>query len=163
MKTLIAAAVTTLLLATASHAETLKFPSDKPIATITIPDAWGPTETESGIEATSPDAAVYISIDIADAKTSDKVIDDAIEFLQKNGVKIDGSTQKQKDQKVNGMDMTNFNWSGTDAEGPVDVSLGLIAPTADKLLVITYWGSKGKQEAHGDELAGIITSLKPTK
>ncbi|MBL0373325.1 histidine kinase [Rhizobium sp. KVB221] len=161
MKTLIAAAVMVATFAAAACAETLNFPSEAPIASITIPDNWGPTETESGIEATSDDKAIYISIDIADAKTSDKVIDDAIAFLEKNGVKIDGSTQKQSDQKLNGMDMTNFDWTGTDSEGDVNIGLSILSPKAGKLLVITYWGSKGTQEKHAQVLGEIITSLKP--
>jgi hypothetical protein len=162
MKTLLAAALMALSFSTTSHAETMNFPSDAPIATIDIPDSWKPTETESGIEATSDDQAIYFSIDVADAKTSDKVIEDAIAFLEKNGVKIDGSTQKQSDEKINGMDMSNFDWNGTDNDGDVNVGLSVLSPKPGKLLVITYWGSKGTQEKHGPELASIITSLKPS-
>ena len=85
---------------------------------------------------------------------------DAIAFLQKNGVKIDGSTQKKSDEQINGMDMTNFDWTGKDDDGDVNVGLSLLSPKAGKLLVITYWGSQGTQEAHGAELQGIISSLK---
>jgi hypothetical protein len=161
LKKLILAAALAALLPAVSHAATLEFPSDAPIASITIPDSWGPKETETGIDATSDDSAIYLSIDVADAKTSDKVIDDAVAFLEKNGVKIDGSTQKQSDEKVNGMDMTNFDWNGTDDDGAVNVGLSVLSPSADKLLVITYWGSKGTQEKHGPELQSIIDSLKP--
>jgi opacity protein-like surface antigen len=163
MKTLLAAALLAVSFSSAAFAETLNFPSDAPIATITIPDSWKPTETESGIEATSDDQAIYLSIDIADAKTSDKVIDDAVAFLEKNGVKIDGSTQKQSDEKINGMDMSNFDWTGTDSEGDVNIGLSVLSPKPGKLLVITYWGSKGTQEKHGAELGSIIQSLKPAE
>lgn len=161
MKSVFASLLLATLMASGAHAASLQFPSDGPIAGITIPDSWNPTETDSGIEATSDDSAIYLSIDIADAKTSDKVIDDAIAFLEKNGVKIDGATQKQSDEKINGMDMTNFDWDGTDSDGPVNIGLSLLSPSAGKLLVITYWGTKGEQEKHGAELQSIITSLKP--
>jgi hypothetical protein len=161
MKSLVAAALLILSSSAMSEAATLKFPSEAPIASITIPDSWGPKETETGVDATSDDSAIYISVDIADAKTSDKVIDDAVTFLQKNGVKIDGSTQKQSDEKINGMDMTNFDWTGTDSDGDVDVSLSLLSPRADKLLVITYWGSKDTEKKHANELQAIANSLKP--
>lgn len=161
MKTMIAAALLATLFATAAQAQVMSFPSDAPIASITIPDSWGPTETESGIEATSSDSAIYISIDVADAKTSDKVIDDAVAFLEKNGVTIDGATQKQSDETINGMDMSNFDWTGTDSDGAVNIGLSVLSPKPGKLLVITYWGSKGTQEKHGPELMAIITSLKP--
>lgn len=160
MKFLLAGAVIAALLPGIAQAKTLQFPGDAPIAEIAIPDSWNPEETDTGIQATSEDSAIYLSIDVADEKTTDKVIDDAIAFLQKNGVKIDGSTQKKSDEQINGMDMTNFDWTGKDDDGDVNVGLSLLSPKAGKLLVITYWGSQGTQEAHASELQGIISSLK---
>lgn len=161
MKLLAAAGLLVLSSSALSQAATLKFPSEAPIASITIPDSWGPKETETGVDATSDDSAIYISVDIADEKTSDKVIDDAIAFLEKNGVKIDGSTQKRSDEKINGMDMTNFDWTGTDSEGAVDVSLSLLSPKPGKLLVVTYWGAKDTEQKHAQELQAIANSMKP--
>jgi hypothetical protein len=161
MKPLFATIAISLMLSGVAHCETLMFPSEAPIARITIPDSWSPAETETGVEATSDDSAIYLSVDVADEKTSDKVIDDAIAFLQQNGVKIDGTTQKRSDEKINGMDMANFGWTGTDSDGPVDVSLSLLSPTPGKLLVITYWGSKATQEKHARELLDIAHSIQP--
>ena len=143
MKFLLAGAVIAALLPGIAQAKTLQFPGDAPIAEIAIPDSWNPEETDTGIQATSEDSAIYLSIDVADEKTTDKVIDDAIAFLEKNGVKIDGSTQKKSDEQINGMDMTNFDWTGKDDDGDVNVGLSLLSPKAGKLLVITYWGSQG--------------------
>jgi hypothetical protein len=161
MKTIIVGAFLAALMPGLSQAKTLAFPSDAPVAQIAIPDSWGPEETETGIQATSDDAAIYLSIDIAEEESIDKVIDDAIAFLAKNGVKVDGSTQKKSDEAINGMDMANFDWTGTDNDGAVNIGLSLVSPKPSKLLVITYWGSKGTQEAHASELQAIITSLKP--
>ncbi|MBB4952619.1 hypothetical protein H4S14_000661 [Agrobacterium vitis] len=161
MKLILAAAVIAAFLPSVSFADTLLFPSDAPVAQITIPADWEPKETESGIDATSADEAIYLAVDVATARTSDKVIDEAIAFLEKNGVKIDGSTQKQTDEVINGMDMTNFDWTGTDDDGAVNVSLSVVSPKPGKLLIITYWGTKGKQERHFSELQEIIGSLKP--
>ncbi|WP_170975769.1 histidine kinase [Rhizobium sp. FY34] len=141
--------------------KTVVFPSDAPVASIAIPESWSPEETETGIEATSDDGAIYLSIDVADERTSDKVIDDAVAFLQGNGVNIDGSTQKQSEDEINGMKMANFDWSGTDKDGPVSVGLSVVSPKPGKLLVITYWGTKGEQEKHGPALLAIINSLHP--
>ena len=95
MKKTIAAAVIAAFLPAVSYAATLNFPSEAPIASITIPDTWGPKETETGIDATSDDEAIYISIDVADSETSDKVVEDAIAFLEKNGVKIDSRRRRK--------------------------------------------------------------------
>lgn len=161
MKKIILAATAMMLLPSVTLAETLKFPSDKPVAQITIPDGWGPEETETGIQATSDDSAIYLSIDVADEESTDKVIDDAIDFLGTNGVTIDVSTQKESEDTFNGMKMSNFDWSGTDKDGPASIGLSLVSPKPGKLLVITYWGTKGEQEKHGKELMAIINSLKP--
>lgn len=162
-KLLAAAAFAAMMLPSSSFAGTLLFPSDKPVAEITIPDSWQPEETETGIQATSPDSAIYFSIDIANEKTTDKVIDDAVAFLEKNGVKIDFATQKQSDDEVNGMKMANFDWDGKDEDGAVNIGLSLVSPKPDKLLVITYWGTKGEQEKHAEALVKLINSLKPTR
>ncbi|MDE1158946.1 MAG: histidine kinase [Neorhizobium sp.] len=164
MKTLLAAiAFATLFAPAVSFAETLKFPSEAPIAEITIPDDWGPEETDSGIQATSADEAIYLAIDIASAKTSDTVIDDAFQFLKDNGVTVNGSTQKRSEDTVNGLAMLNFDWTGTDKDGPVNVGLSMVPVSTDRMLVVTYWGQKGKQEKHADELLAIIGSLKAIK
>ena len=113
-----AAAVAALLFPAASFAETLAFPSDKPVASITIPDSWNPEETDTGIQATSSDEAIYLAIDVADAADAGKLVDEAIKFLDKNGVKVDESTQKQSEDTINGMKMMNFDWSGKDKDGP---------------------------------------------
>ncbi len=161
MKTLLAAiALATVLIPGVSLAETLAFPSEAPIAEITIPDSWSPEETDGGIQATSADEAIYLAIDIADEKTSDKVIDDAFQFLKDNGVTVNGSTQKRSEDTVNGLAMLNFDWNGTDEEGPVNVGLSMVPVRADRMLVVTYWGQKGQQEKHADELLAIISSLK---
>ena len=51
--------------------------------------------------------------------------------------------------------------AGTDKEGPVNIGVAVLSPSEDKLLLITYWGTKGKQDAHDDELIAISSSLKP--
>lgn len=162
-KFLAAAALAAFLLPSASFAATLLFPSDDPVAQINIPDAWGPEETDYGIQANSDDDAIYLAIDVADDKTTNKVIEDAFKFLENNGVNVDPKTQKQTEDSLNGMKMINFDWDGKDKDGDVSIGVSLVGAKPGKLLVITYWGTKGEQEKHGQELMGIITSLKPAK
>ncbi len=88
------------------------------MASIAFPESWGPEETDTGIQATSDDGAIYISIDVADGEGTDKAIDEVIAFLEKNGVSVDPATQKQSEDTLNGMKMANFDWSGKDKDGP---------------------------------------------
>jgi hypothetical protein len=146
-----------------AHAGTLVFPSDAPIASVTIPDAWGPKETISGIEAKSPDSAIYFSIDVATDKDMDKVIDDAVNFLTENGVTLDTATQRDSgDVEINGMNFGSIEFDGKDADGPVEISLGFASPAEGKMLVVTYWGTKATQDAHSADLGEILKSLKPS-
>ena len=62
---------------------------------------------------------------------------------------------------LNGMKMAHLEWDGKDKDGPVDVELGLLAPSEHKLLVVTYWGSKETQDKHDEAVQGIMHSLKP--
>ena len=161
MKKFLLSAVFAVVLPFAAHAETLKFPSEEPIVQVAIPHSWGPKETETGVDATSPDSAIYLSIDIADDKTMNKTIDDAIDFLVKNGVNIDADSKHEyPDTTVNGMKMGHLAWNGTDKDGPVHVQLGLVQPSEHKMLVITYWGSTDDEGKHEDAVNGIIDSLK---
>ena len=146
-----------------AHAATLVFPSDAPLASVTIPDGWDPKETISGIEAKSPDSAIYFSIDVATDKDMGKVIDEAVKFLTDNGVTIDPTTQSDSgDVEINGMNFGSIEFDGKDADGPVEVSLGFASPAEGKMLVVTYWGTKATQDAHNKDLGEILKSLKPS-
>lgn len=158
-----AAAMAAFMFPAVSFAKTLSFPSDKPVASITIPDSWGPEETDTGIQATSDDEAIYISVDVANAEDAGKAVDEAIKFLDKNGVKVDEASQKQSENAINGMKMTNFEWSGKDNDGDVSIALTVLSPSPDKILLVTYWGTKSEQEKHTQTLIEIISSLKPAK
>jgi hypothetical protein len=162
MKKIIAFALLAFASPLAAHAATLKFPSDKPIASITIPDSWKPEETESGVQGTSADSAVYLSADVANSKSIDKVVTDSIDFLTKNGVSIDQSTQKDTPvTEVNGLQMTTLEWDGKDEDGPVSVGLLFVSTSGDNALVVTYWGSKGDEDKHDAEVKAIVASIKP--
>ena len=163
MKKMILATLFAALASTASHAATLQFPSDAPVASITFPDDWKPEETDTGMQAQSPDNAIYISIDVAAGEGGDKVVSDAIDFLKERGVTIDPASQTEDEFEVNGLKVSNLHWSGKDEDGDASIGLSFTAVSADKVLVLTYWGTKGEQEKHVAELDGILNSLKPAQ
>ena len=147
-----------------AQAETLIFPSEAPIASITFPDSWSPKETETGVDATSDDSAVYLSADIADGKSIEKVTEDAILFLQENDVTIDPATLRETPvEEFNGMNMTSLEWDGKDVDGPVSIVLAFFQTSDAKALVVTYCGTKGDEDKHSDALAGILASLHLSK
>lgn len=162
MKAPITAAFVACLLASGAFAGELRFPSDEPVASITFPDDWtSAKETETGIDATSPDDSIYLAVDVADAKDTDAVVKDAIDYLAGQGVTVDAATAKQDEGTLNGMKVFNVDWDGTDKDGPVSISLAALVVNAEKVLVVTYWGTKGEQEKNGAAMGAILNSLKP--
>jgi hypothetical protein len=160
MKKFALAAAAALLLATTAHAGEITFPSDAPVATITIPDDWGPKETDTGIDATSPDNAIYLSVDVATAQETKETVQAAIKYLGEQGVTVDEKTEKQSENTLNGMPMFGVDWDGTDKDGPVTISLAAVT-VGDKNLVFTYWGTKGDENKDQAAIVAILKSLKP--
>jgi hypothetical protein len=161
MKTIVLAAAAALLMSTAAHAADLSFPSDDPVATITIPDDWGPKETDTGIDATSPDNAVYLSVDVADAKDTAATVQAAVKYLADQGVTVDDKSMKQDQGTLNGMPLFTVDWVGNDKDGPVSIGLAAVTVAADKNLIFTYWGTKGDEDKDSAKITEIMRSLKP--
>lgn len=161
MKNLILAAAAALLLAGTAQAGEISFPSDAPVATMTIPDDWGPKETDTGIDATSPDNAVYLSVDVASAADTDATVKAAIKYLGDQGVTVDDKSAKQENGTLNGLPLFTVSWAGTDKDGAVTIGLAAVTVAADKNLVFTYWGTKGSEDADQAKITDIMRSLKP--
>jgi len=163
MKTALLAALAFVTLASPSFAGELQFPSDAPVATITFPDDWSAQETETGIDASSPDESIYFAVDVAEAKDTNAVVEEAVKYLASQGVTVDTATAKESKGKLNGMDVVNVNWNGTDKDGPVTIGLAALAANAEKVLVATYWGTQGEQDKNAEAMGAIINSLKPVQ
>jgi len=160
MKKLVLAAAA-LLLATTAYAAEMKFPSDAPVASVTFPDTWKPQETDTGIDVTSPDDSIYLAIDATGAKDAATAVKEAVEYFKAKGVSVDDATLQQTQQKLNGMDYATATWGGTDADGPVTISLGVLVLGPDSSLVLSYWGTQGAQDQMRGDIVGIVNSMKP--
>lgn len=164
MKSILFAALLAVALPVSGYAATFNLPSDDaPVASVTIPDSWSPTEIEHGVEAMSEDEAVYIALEVADEKSMDQLIEDIFSFLQENGVTVDPETQGESENEINGMTMSIIEWEGEDESGPVSVGVVMFAPNPDKLVLMTYWGEKGGQDKHSDDFVEILASVKPAE
>lgn len=153
-----------LLLTTGSvHAGEIRFPSDGPVASLTFPDGWGEKETDTGIDATSPDESIYLAIDVSNPKNTNDTVADTVAWLKGLGVTVDPDSAKESKGTLNGMEAVNVDWDGTDKDGPVSISLAAIAVNPEKVLVVTYWGTKGEQEKNAEAMNSIVNSLKPAQ
>ena len=161
MKKLSLALLFALALVAPSFAKTFKIPEEGSFASITIPDDWKSKEIDNGVESQSADDEVYFAVEATDAKGMDKAIEEAVKYLQGQGVTVDDKTLKQSEGKINGMDGVDITWKGKDKEGDAIISLTILAAKKEKMLLITYWASPEGTKKHDKELGAILQSIKP--
>jgi hypothetical protein len=150
------------LLAGSASAKDFKLPNeDFAIASISIPDAWKPSEIDNGVEATSPDGAVYIAADaVGSDKGMNEEIDDTFKMLKEHKVKLDQSSKKENKFKIHDLDADELLFQGTDEDGPTAVSIVFVT-VKDKIVVLTYWVSTEDEKKHLPEVNKIVSSLTP--
>lgn len=162
IKTLFASLVIASIAILSAQAKTVKIPNeDFAIATINIPDSWGPEEVNNGYAGTSPDKAVYLSIvGVGSEKGINAEIDDTFAMLKEHNVELDQKSKKDNKFKVNGLEADEMIFQGKDDDGPAAVSITFIT-VKDKILVLTYWVSTEDEKKHQEEVGTILNSLKP--
>jgi hypothetical protein len=148
------------IFATPALSKVFELPDANPAVTVDLPGKWKPSETDKGVEATSPDGETYIAVETATARGVNQLIDEDIEFLGKAGVSVDRSTQQTKDTTVNGIPVSFLHWKGKDKDGPTAITLGIFGVTDNLLLLLTAWSSAEGDKANGDALDGILSSIK---
>jgi hypothetical protein len=145
-------------------AGTFPVPAENPIATVSIPDSWGPNAYEGGVEGTSADGKLYVafeSIDAADVKTA---TEEGLKYFIKQGVTLNKDSLKTKDIKINNLPAFDLAFTGTDKDGPANISLTLVQTNATgKFLLLYYWGSSEGEKANLTELKAISDSIQATK
>lgn len=151
---------TSLLLA---RAETFEIPTKKPAATVTFPDDWKIRESDNGVDGTSADQLLYIAIGFVEAGSTGKFLESALNFLKLNGVEVDNESARQQDMALNGMEVVDVQWKGTDSGGPCEVTLDLIGLSDAEGLMILYWAPPGADSNYAEELKGIFESIRPLK
>ena len=163
MKKLSFALLLALALLTPSYGKTFKLPAEESIASITIPDDWKSKEIDDGVEAQSADDEVYFYVEATDAKGVEKSIEEAVKYLQGQGVTVDDKTMKQSDGKINGMEVMEVDWKGKDKDGATEISLSIVVVTKDKGLLVVYWASPEGTKKHMKTLGEIANSIKAIK
>ena len=156
------AAILLLSLAGISHAKTLKLPEDKPAVQVAVPDSYKPEESDNGYTCESKDEAVTMYFETTPMKGMDALIDENVDYLVKQGVKIDSDSKKTKDFEANGMKVGSITWDGKQkGYGDETVTMYFIKLDADTMFIITYWVTKKGEQAHADEISKIFDSIKP--
>jgi len=141
-------------------AGTFKLPDEKAYCSVTIPDSWKPETYDNGVEALSEDEQVYLAIESTNTGNVEKSMQEAFDYLKKKGVVVDAETAKQKEGKINGMDVVDLSWDGKDEDGACKVSLTVFSITDDKGLLIIYWASPEGETKNQETITKIAQGIK---
>jgi hypothetical protein len=161
MKNALIALVLSALLASPGLAATFNIPDTSPLATVTVPDKdWKATKIERGIELETEDDEVYLSIEAVELKDLKQIVAQAMVVLQRGGVTIDPSTEKQVSGKLLGHQYNDIGWKGKDKDGDVMIHLGVLTVNAGNAIMFTYWASPDGDKEYDPVIRKIIESLK---
>ncbi|SFJ06137.1 hypothetical protein SAMN05216304_104298 [Bosea sp. OK403] len=78
-----------------AEAKTYSIPDPNPVAVITLPDDWESSEIDKGVQSTSDDETVYVSVEVTELKDAAQAIADAVKWLKSKDVVIDQASQEQ--------------------------------------------------------------------
>ena len=151
------------VLAGQAQARSFKLGDDGPVASIDIPDSWGPSEIDDGVEATSPDKETYVAAEIVDGEDLDAAAEAEGKFFKKQKVALKADSLKKENVTLGALSGIDYQWDATDEDGPTHVSMTLLKISDKKLMMLTYWGSPAGAKSNGKDLDAIAKSLKPTK
>jgi hypothetical protein len=150
-----------MLVAAPALAEDHKIPGDNPSAIVTVPDeGWSVTPIDTGIEISSDDDEVYMAVQGVPLKDLVDLVGQTIAYLQRAGVTVDKSTEKETKGTINGMDMSDIGWSGKDKDGDVIIHLLMIAVSNTQAVMFTYWASPTGDKEHDEAITKMVRSIK---
>jgi len=137
-------------------------PEKSPVVGFSFPAKWEAEKYDGGVEATSEDGEVYIAIENIKKEEVAASMDEAIKYLKGKGVKAKEESLKTTEGKLNGLDVVNLSWDGTDKDGACKISVVVIGVTADKGILVIYWASPEGEKKNQADLTKLMDSIKPT-
>jgi hypothetical protein len=162
VKNLLLALVVIVGFSNVAFAKEFKIPDEEnAYASVEIPDGWKSEAYDKGVETVSKDGEVYLAVEAVGGESLDKSIDEAMEYLKKQGVTVDDSTAETEESKLGDMDVVYTNWAGKDEDGPCRVALSIVAVSKGKGLMILYWASPAGGEKNMPAINDIANSIKP--
>jgi hypothetical protein len=159
MKTALAFLLIALSLAAPALADTVKFPADKPFASITFPDGWKATVNGDTIAASSEEGDVLIDVIVTRPDMLGPSNDKAFAMLK---VKCDFDSFKDAKSTINNMPATVVTVDCKDSSGTaMKLTLTSLEVTKDKGVMFIQRG-KGMEE-NKEAVTGIINSVAAEK
>jgi hypothetical protein len=148
-------------LLSSTFAGTHKVPPDKPIVTVQVPDKWKTTERGEHIEAVSPDGGVSFLVMPAEARKINEAMGEAMRYLRnRDGITVNGDSEKREEGKLNGMDVKNVSWQGKNQKGDIRISFKIMSVPERKPVIVAYWASPEAEKKYQKELNKMLQSIK---
>ncbi len=161
MRSHLLAAMLTLVLVSPAVAETHRIPEANAIVTVDIPDdGWNASKIERGIAVSDDADEIYLSIEAVDAKDLKQAVEAAVAYLNREGVKVDRSTEKKVEGRLGEFPVFDMGWSGKDQDGDVLVHLTVVEVAPERAVLFTYWATPQGDKEHDAAIQKMVKSLK---
>ena len=164
-KTIPALLIATAVLAApiGALAKTYKLGGQRPVASITLPDAWSGDVADGGVESLSPEKDIYFSAEIVAAEDLKSAGQDLAKTLKEQKIQLKQESRKVAPITIAGMQGATIAWDASDAEGPTQVHMVVLKAKPDKEVVLLRWGDEAAEKAHAVEIDGIVKSVVAEK
>jgi hypothetical protein len=160
-----AALIAAAVFAQPAAAKIISLPDSAGVMTAYLPDSWKPSDTESGVEAQSPDSDVYVSVEYARNAKKDlaAVMSANGEWMRKSKIVPDSRETHDQELTVNGMPVHEITYDCHDANGATNVTFSIYELPKGALAIVTVWGNRKERAAHDDQVQRILASVKPAQ
>lgn len=159
MKTTLAILLLAVCITSPAFADTVKFPADKPFASITFPEGWEATVAGDTIAAKSEEGDVLIDVTVTRPDMLGPSNDKAFALLK---VKPDSDSYKDTKTTINGMNAVQVTVDVKDSSGAASkLALTSLEVTKDKGVMFIIRG-KGVADNQAD-VDAIVKSVAAEK
>jgi hypothetical protein len=159
MKTSLTCLLLALSLTAPALADTVKFPADKPFASITFPEGWKATATGDTIAASSEEGDVLIDVIVTRPDMLGPSNDKAFALLK---VKPDFDSYKDTKSTMNGMNVVTVTVDAKDASGgAMKLTLTSVEVTKEKGVMLIQRG-EGVAD-NQEDITAIMNSIAAVK
>lgn len=144
--------------ATSADARNLAVPTKDPAITLSIPDNWDTEEIAYGFSAQSPGKDVFFSVEFANARNVDAMMENNDKWMKENSIKQ--VKPNKVDAPINGIPATIFQFETSDSNGPTTVEFIMMSAGKGRMIMLTLWGSDSERTKHGKAIDSIMSSVK---
>ncbi len=158
MKTSLTCLLLALSLTAPALADTIKFPADKPFASITFPEGWKAAVTGDTLTASNEDGDVLIDVIVTRPDMLGPSNDKAFALLK---VKPDFDSFKDTKSTMNGMNVVTVTVDAKGDSGAIKLTLTSLEVTKDKgaMVILRGAGVADNQE----DITAIMNSIAAVK